>query len=150
MSATSTAKTPAHSSAMDVPRRPSPAPAPSPIENPQQIATTQTATPERRVVNMNYVVIQSFPDDKIAKDAADLLNRSGVACTVIQSLPRWTNKTQWFSIVGTKAFGPRSSGTPEYEAYLTKIEEVSAAFAGRSKWKRFEPQSYRWGADSEK
>ena len=119
---------------------------PPPVVEPQP----KPQVPGKRVINMNYVVIQSFPDAKIANDAAEFLNKHGVDCTVIGSLARWTNKTQWYSIVGTLPFPPRSTGTPGYEAYVTQIRELGVKFAGKNKWSRFEPQSYRWGADSEK
>jgi hypothetical protein len=105
---------------------------------------------DKRVINMNYVVIQSFPDEKLAAEAAEFCNKNGVGCTVIQGLPRWTNRMQWYSIVGTKPFPPRSTGTTAYDAYVTQVRDLGVKFAGKSRWKQFEPQPYRWGQDSEK
>ena len=146
---------PKNSSVMDVTRKPvqqAQAQQPSPEDHPPIVEQQQQApaAPGKRVMNMNYVVIQSFPEEKLARDAAEYLNKNGIPCTVIQSLARWTNKTQWYSIVGMKPFPPRSTGTAAYEAYVTQIKDVGTKFAGKSKWNRFEPQPYRWGTDSEK
>jgi hypothetical protein len=120
-------------------------------EERQPVIEPQPLANEKRVINMNYVIIQSFPNEKTAQEAADFLNKNGIGCTVVQSLARWTNKTQWFTIVGTKPFPPRSSGTQEYVAYIKQIKEVGAMYAGKSKWNRFDdPQPYRWDHDSEK
>lgn len=123
---------------------------PSLEDKPGTITPQPPIASDKRVINMNYLVIQSFPDEKLAKEAAEFLNKNGVGCTVIQGLPRWTNRMQWYSIVGTKPFPPRSSGTTAYEAYVTQIKELGVKFAGRNRWKQFEPQPYRWGPDSER
>ena len=108
--------------------------------------------PVKRIINMNYLMIQSYQDEKVTQEAADLLNKNGVQCTVIQGLPRWSPSPRWFCVVGTKGFAPRTTETAEFQKYLEKIREVSMEFSGKgkTKWKQFNPQLYRWGADSEK
>jgi hypothetical protein len=108
---------------------------------------TAPATPGKRIINMNYLVIQSFNDEKIARDAADVLNKNGVDCTVSQGLSHWS---KWFCIVGTKPFAPRTSDSPEFKKYYNRIVAIGNEFGSKSKWKQFNPQLYRWREDSEK
>ena len=149
-------KQPAKPSVLDLPRRVEPkapekaAVTPSNDDAPAVEKPAVATTPGKRVINMNYLMIQSYQDEKVTREAADVLNRSGIECTVIQGLPRWSPSPRWWCIVGTKGFGPRTTETNEFQSYLQKIHEVSATFAGRTKWKQFNPQLYRWGADSEK
>ncbi len=138
---------------LDVSRRPAQPPPqlPSPQDTPPAGDTSGhgAALPAERIINMNYVLIQIYDKEQLAHDAADQLIKNGVDCTVSQGLPRWAG-SKWYCIVGTKGFGPRTSGTAEFENYVEKIREVGNTFAGKSKWKQFNPQLYRWGADNEK
>ncbi len=151
MAATQTQQTTANRGVIDVPRHPDPQPQkqqPSPEDHPATIDPQPDAqTAGKRVINMNYVVIQSYQNEKLANDAADFLKKNGVDCTVVDGLSRWS---KWFTVVGTKPFPPRSSSTTAYETYVNQIKDISTKFAGKSRWNRFEPQPYRWGADSEK
>ncbi len=148
-------KQPANPAVLDLPRKveakASEKPAVSQSEDeafgPEKSAVA--AVPGKRIINLNYLMIQSYQDEKITREAAELLNKSGVECTVIQGLPRWSPSPRWWCIVGTKGFSPRTTETTEFQSYLAKIRDVSTTFAGRTKWKLFNPQLYRWGADSE-
>jgi hypothetical protein len=136
---------------MDLTHRPAPQPSPqqqqpSP-EDKAPVVEQQPQAPGKRVINMNYVVIQSYQNEKLAEEAAEFLKKNGIDCTVVDGLPRWS---KWPTVVGMKPFPPRSSSTAAYEAYVTQIKDVGLKFAGKSKWNRFDPQPYRWGADSEK
>lgn len=96
----------------------------------------------RRTVGRQYVVIQSYPADqkKLADEAADFLVKSGIPCTVEKGVSGWPST--WHNVVGTQPF-ERASG-PQYDAYITSITKLGEKFAGRSAWKRFEPQAVRW------
>ncbi len=148
-------KQPADPAILDLPRRAEPkapekAPVVLPVEEPSNPGNSAVASaPEKRIINMNYLMIQSYQDEKVTREAAELLNKSGIDCTVIQGLPRWSPSPKWWCVVGTKGFGPRTTDTAEFQNYLSRIREVSNTFSGRTKWKQFSPQLYRWGADSE-
>ena len=95
----------------------------------------------QRQIGLNYVIVQSYPDEKSANDARDMLNANGIPCTVERSLPGW-NSSNWFSVIGSTGFDRIKSA--QYEAYEAAIKSLSAKFAGTSKFKRFEPHPYKW------
>ncbi|MDB5329023.1 MAG: hypothetical protein JWP03_174 [Phycisphaerales bacterium] len=95
----------------------------------------------QRVIGLNYVIAQSYPDVKSATEARDFLVKSGIGCTVVQG-PRDFTHENWFSVVGTRGFD--HIHTPECEAYVKSIEKSNDRFAAGSKFKRFEPHLYRW------
>ncbi|HLL90481.1 MAG TPA: hypothetical protein VK324_14370, partial [Tepidisphaeraceae bacterium] len=95
-----------------------------------------------RIVGMNYVIVQSYPDEKSANDAVDILARNAIPCTVVKGPPGWANNS-WFSVVGTRGYD-KLRNNPEYDAYVKKIQRVSDAFAGKSRFKQFDPRPYRW------
>ncbi len=96
-----------------------------------------------RVNNQHYVVVQSWPaQDKLqADEAAKLLNEAGIGATVVQGAPGWPST--WYSVVGTMPFD-RTKSNPVYTAYRQSIMNVSAKYAGKTKWKRFEPTAVKW------
>ncbi|CAN5607071.1 hypothetical protein BH09PLA1_BH09PLA1_15750 [soil metagenome] len=95
----------------------------------------------QRVLNLNYVVVQSYPDQKSAEEARDALLKANIGCTIEQKLKGW--KPEWYSVVGTQGF-QRASGA-EYAAYIEKISGVSQQFAQRKRsFKAFEPMAYKW------
>lgn len=100
----------------------------------------------RRLVNQNYVVVQSWPaqEKEHAIEAAKLLNEANIGATVVQGLPGW--QPTWFSVVGTMPF-ERTKNNPVYDAYKKSIMDVSAKYAGKTKWKRFEPMAKKWAGD---
>ncbi len=100
------------------------------------------ATDGHRVVHTNYIIVQSYPTEKSAVEAADFLNKAGIACTAEKAPPGWTADPNWFSVITTTGFQhPRGT---EGEAYLRSIEKISEKFAGTSRFKRFEPHWYSW------
>ena len=110
--------------------------------------TTVPATPgalahgPQRVLNLNYLVIQSYPEEKQAADAVAFLAESGVQTTIERNLRGWG--ASWFVVVGTDGFAHISS--PDYLAYRKKIEQLSLDFANKNprSFKAFQPMPYRW------
>lgn len=95
----------------------------------------------QRIVGMQYVVVQSYPDEEDAKQAADILTKSGVRCTVERGLPGWGSS--WYSVVGATGFA-RTRNAPEYDSYIKAILDVNKQFAGSSKFKKFNPMPIGW------
>ena len=93
-----------------------------------------------RIIGMNYVVIQSYKDRPLADEAAAAMVAGGLGCTVEPGLAGYS--ATWNVVVGTTPF--TKATTPEYQAYLKKVQQISEKFAGNSKWKRFEPNPYKW------
>ncbi len=125
-----------------------PAPIPAqPVRNVQTVPPVAPETPAaaapgkvERVVGLNYVVVQSYKDEKLAQEAAAAMRAAGLGCTVEHGLPGYSSS--WYVVVGTEGFARPS--TPEYHAYVRKVQEIGEKFAGSSKWKRFDPNPYRW------
>lgn len=117
-------------------------PAPSPVIPAASAGTS--AGPEQpaggtRTIGMNYVIVQSYKDEKTASEACEALRKAGIDCTIERKLPY---APTWFVVVGTTPFV--KANTPDYRDYVKRIEVVSERFAGTSKWKRFEPNAYKW------
>lgn len=110
-------------------------PAPTPVPPPPAANTRG-----ERIVGMNYVIIQSYPEQAEAQQAVDLLRQYGVACTVEKGTPY---APRWYSVVGLQPFDQMSSN-PEYAAYVRQIQVISTKFASNSKFKRFEPKPFKW------
>lgn len=96
----------------------------------------------QRSIGLNYVIVQSYPDKKSALEAAEFLNARGIPCTAEPGPAGWTNKPGWYSVVGTAGFNRIRS--QEFDNYIREIEKAGVLFAGDSKFKRFQPQAYRW------
>jgi len=94
----------------------------------------------QRQGGLNYVIMQSYPEEKIANDARDALVAAGVGCTV----EKWAGfgHGDWFSVIGTTGFD-RIRGA-QYDAYIQTIQTVGSKFAGTSRFKKFEPHAYKW------
>lgn len=108
------------------------------------------ATGLPRQVNLNYIIIQSYPESerKMADEAVQLLERNGVGATVEHGLRGYGSN---LVVIGTAGFEKGYSDTPEYKAYLKKIERVSEAAyknngkGGKRNFKAFgPPQGYKW------
>lgn len=97
----------------------------------------------KRYIGLNYVVAQSYPaqEKDLAEEAARFLNEAGIKCTVEQGLAGWPST--WYSVVGMKGF-ERIRNNPDYETYKAEIMKVSDAYAGKSKFKRFDPSARKW------
>jgi hypothetical protein len=114
----------------------------------QQAGDKTTATPETsnlakpgaRIVNMHYVLMQSYFEEKTAKDARDFLVENGIPCTIERGIKGW--RSDFYQVIGLQGF-PRTSG-PAYTAYRSKIEELGPKFSPKSHYKRFVPQAIKW------
>ena len=102
----------------------------------------------KRQVGLNYVVVQSYPSEKDATEARDLLLKNGIACTIEKPPSALRLPDTWFSVVGTSGFEKIS--TREWENYVTSIAAVSSKFeatgksSGTSKFKKFQPLGVKW------
>jgi len=110
---------------------------------PQQPAPVAAGTVNDLVVNKQYVIMQSFPAEEkaLADEAARLLREAGIGAVVVKGVPGWPST--WYSVVGTRAFDS-TRNNPQYEDYKQSIMNVSAKYAGRSKFKQFDPIVKRW------
>jgi hypothetical protein len=105
-------------------------------------STPAALTDGPRIIGRQYVVIQIYSDKKSADDAAALLTKNNIACTVENGLTGWaTNK--WWCVVGTSGFD-HVRGNADYQKYVDSINQISAHNAGSTKFKKFEPRAYRW------
>jgi len=102
---------------LDLPRRAEPKAAEiaHPANDVPPVEKPVSSGPAKRIINMNYLMIQSYQDEKVSHEAADLLNSRGVECTVIQGLTRWSPSPRWFCVVGTKGFAPRTTESAEFQ-----------------------------------
>jgi hypothetical protein len=114
---------------------------PSQFNEPKPPATYMVSD-EKRTVGLQYVVIQSYPEEEkaLAESAAQTLRDNGVNCTVERGLPY---APSWYCVVGIMGFA-RTKDVPEYEGYTNRILQISSQFAGTSKFKKFEPKPLRW------
>ncbi|HMB96063.1 MAG TPA: hypothetical protein VKK61_08505 [Tepidisphaeraceae bacterium] len=112
----------------------------APIAKDTVIAPT-TGPAAKRMINRNYIVVQSYPDEKNANDACDLLTKNGIPCTVEDGLSNYA--PGWYSVVTQQGFD-HIRNNPDLDQYVQSIHELSAKFAGTVKFKKFEPQPYKW------
>lgn len=137
---------------MDLPRAASSA---TPLEQEDAIravastSVPQPATPAavaepapQRIIGQNYVVVQIYPDEKSAIEARDLLNKNGISCTIERGLSGYA-ASSWYCVVGLTGFD-RIRNNPEYDRYEKTIRQIGEQFAGNSRFKKFDPQPYRW------
>lgn len=115
--------------------KPNAAPAGKPVPPPAAPTTRGD-----RIVGMNYVIIQSYPDQAEAQSAADSLAQNGISATVVKGT---AFAPRWYSVVGLEPFD-HLSGNDAYRQYVKRITQVSDTFAGNSKFKKFEPRPYKW------
>ncbi len=95
-----------------------------------------------RTTGLNYVIVQSYPEQKDADEAQKALQAAGIQCTVEPAPKGWAIDSDLKCVIGVHGF-PRLS-TPEYRQYVESIDAASRAFAGKAKLKRFEPSAYKW------
>ena len=125
--------------APSVPAMPSPEAASDAIQA-GDTAPANLAQPGQRVVNMHYVLMQSYFEEKTAEEARDFLNQNGIACTIERGVKGW--RPDFYQVIGLQGF-PRPSG-PEYLAYRHRVEELGLQFSPKSRYKRFVPQAIKW------
>lgn len=94
-----------------------------------------------RTNNLNYVVIQSYPDRSDAEEAIQLLAGDGIGATIEQGLRGL--RSDWYTVVGTIGFSRIS--TNEYKNYLANIKATSDRnFSKKRSFKAFQPMPYKW------
>lgn len=97
-----------------------------------------------RVGGVNYVIVQSYPDEMTAQSVADLLTSRGIPATVEKNLPRWSRPgATLYSVVGLDAF-ERMSNNPQYARYVDRIRKLSDDEFNKGLNKRLDPHAYRW------
>jgi hypothetical protein len=96
-----------------------------------------------RSVGLNYVIIQSYPNEKMANDAAKALLDNKIDCTVEKKIPGKGFPEEWWKVVGTDGFAKISS--PEYGAYVERIKRISDQYAKKNNFRAFEPAAMKWG-----
>jgi hypothetical protein len=132
LSAASTLQSPALSVA---PLRDSDTAAPLPLSN--GIDSNQA-----RSIGLNYILVQSYPNEKLASEARNFLVKSGVPCTVEKGPKDWASDPSWCSVITTAGYAHIHS--PEYESAARNITTLGEQFAGKARFKRFEPHAYKW------
>jgi hypothetical protein len=125
--------------APSVPAVPSPEPAPDAVQA-SDSAPANLAQPGQRVVNMHYVLMQSYFEEKTAEEARDFLNQNGIACTIERGVKGW--RPDFYQVIGLQGF-LRPAGA-EYLAYRHRVEELGLQFSPKSRYKRFVPQAIKW------
>ncbi len=97
-----------------------------------------------RAGGVNYVIVQSYPDEMTAQSVADLLTSRGIPATVEKNLPRWSRPgATLYSVVGLDAF-ERMSNNPQYARYVDRIRKLSDDEFNKGLNKRLDPHAYRW------
>jgi hypothetical protein len=99
------------------------------------------AKPGARIVNMHYVLIQSYFEEKTANEACSFLNKNGIDCTIERGVKGW--RMDFYQVIGLRGF-PRPSGA-EYLAYRHDIEELGKQFSPNPRsYRHFQPQAIKW------
>jgi hypothetical protein len=137
--------------ATGAPQSGSPAPSRPAAETEEAItAAPQSTTPSapneaatgQRIIGRNYVVVQIYLDEKSATEARDVLASSGIAATIEKGLPEYAS-SNWYCVVGLRGFD-RIRNNPDYDRYEQAIIDAGAKFVKNPKFKKFNPQPYRW------
>jgi hypothetical protein len=119
---------------------------PAPQAQPHAAAASSDAAvatgPVKRTIGLDYLVVQSYPTQKSAQDAADMLTENGVPCTVEHGL-RWA--PNWYSVVTVAGYPPHSD---EGDTLVESIRKAAADQAKLGHRWRFEPQGYQWNQEA--
>ena len=97
----------------------------------------------RRIIGLNYVLVQSYPDAVDAEKACEVLRRAGIEATVERGLSFAPSR---YCVVGTLGFASPYKTRPEYQQYVKAIERASATLGSRSSLRHFEPTPLKWQA----
>ncbi len=111
--------------------------------DPRPSTTYKSEDTGQRQIGLNYVIVQTYPDEKDAEAAKDLLCKHGINCT-IEPPPAgwWKSSDKVYSVIGTTGFD--RIHCPEFEHYVAQIMKVSTQFAGNVRYNRFNPSPYLW------
>jgi len=92
-------------------------------------------------LNLNYIIVQSYPEQKAAEEARDVLAKAGIPTTIEHGLKGF--HPEWAIVVTTKGFTRIQSD--EYKQYVKQIDQVSVQYAGSKRgFKSFQPTGYKW------
>jgi hypothetical protein len=108
---------------------------------PDRVPVTQATFNGKRIVGMQYVVMQTYPEQTDAQAAIDALAKSGIQATSHQGF--WPQRPTWFTVIGTTGW-EHTRNNPDYQRYLQTITDVSAKFSGKSRFKAFDPMLFTW------
>lgn len=139
-------KTPRRDAAAPENTAPRPRPATAAQNSPQPVnPAPSSGNPQvigaKRIVGMQYILVQSYPDEEDAQKASDLLTKNGVHCTVEKNIPGWGSS--WYCVVSTTGF-ERIKSNPQYDQFLKAIRDIGAQSGSSSKFKRFDPRPIGW------
>jgi hypothetical protein len=98
------------------------------------------AKPGARIVNMHYMLFQSYGDEATAKEARDFLDSRGIPCTIERGVKGW--RMDFYQVIGLQGFARLRS--QEYTDYKKKIKDVEDKFSTLRSYKHFEPQPIKW------
>ena len=96
---------------------------------------------KERQVGLNYVLVQSYAEEKLAQQAATTLIQNGIDATVEKGIPGFLK----YSVVGQIGFS-RISNNPQLDAYMTKIKTISDQNIKKTSYLAFKPQPFKWQA----
>jgi hypothetical protein len=103
---------------------------------PPVLAVEAAQPAHARQAGLNYLVIQSFPNQPEAVAACNALAARGVRATVERNLPGWAGKS-WYSVVGTTGFDmDRQRG--QFDRHVKELKAMKLA-----------PKPYRWRGPAE-
>ncbi len=108
---------------------------PGAVANPNGVAK-----PGARIVNMHYVLFQSYGDEATAKEARDFLDSHGIPCTIERGVKGW--RMDFYQVIGLQGFARLRS--QEYIDYKEKIKGIEDKFSNLRSYKHFEPQPIKW------
>jgi hypothetical protein len=134
--------TPIFASAGETPRT-APAAAP-PAPMPAQQPAAEQAAAQQRVVGRNYLVVQSYTDEKVATTLRDTLIQNGVACTIERGLNGYGTR---FCILTTTGFD-RIRDNPDYDRFKASLIELGTKLSATSKTNKLDPHAYRWNGQA--
>jgi len=104
------------------------------------LAATGALPPMQRQKDLNYVLVQSYGDEKTANEAHDFLIANNIPCTVEHGLPGW--RKDFYYVIGLDGFVRTSA--PDVRAYKERIESLSDKFAPKGGYKAFKPMPIKW------
>jgi hypothetical protein len=100
---------------------------------------TNASVPTRQM-NLNYVLMQNYADEKTATDARDFLQKNGIPCSIERGVKGWSRDA--YQVVGYEGFAHISG--PDYVAYRKRILTLSDKYAPQRGYKRFDPLAVKW------
>ena len=96
---------------------------------------------------LNYVIIQSYPEEKMAQAAQAVLVANGIDCT-IERLKGYHTSGTWYTVVGIHGF-KYVNKSPELDDYIARVKRISELHTKKARsFKAFEPMPYKWPSTS--